>query len=490
MAEEGKQGKKFRSLTAKVNFIIVLSLFLGIGAISAYFGLSQVFIRRTLSEAGLLRTSDVIHTAIENFMLPGEAPVAVTFFKQLSLTNPEYRVTLYRRTGERAFSDNVTITGVNDRITFKQFEERRQDDQPGPEADLSVIEESIRIPPTDIFFSDRNAGKTYFQVYRPLISLPKCTVCHGSNHTVRGVIHVQADISMIVDSQQQTIVVTSLLFLGMVVVLAAVLSRYLRRIVIGPVTQIGTVCAGVTTGDFTLRARVHTSDEIGRLARTVNTMAEGLYERFELTRFVSSGTIQSIKSGQDSGKTVLTMFFSDIRGFTAYSERNPPEMVVSNLNALFEMQSEVIRTNGGDIDKFVGDQVMAIFSGPDSALHACSTAAEIGRVMKKELSSRFGGLQIGIGIATGEVIQGRIGSHSRADYTVIGDTVNTAARLCGAARQGECIVTEKTRNLVTETAQGGSGDRHLSFQGPYRISVKGKEKSFRVYKLLAEEDGK
>ena len=139
-------------------------------------------------------------------------------------------------------------------------------------------------------------------------------------------------------------------------------------------------------------------------------MIQGLYERFELSKFVSSSTIESIKSKEKGAKDSITLFFSDIRSFTAYSEKHSPEEVVEYLNKVLSFQTEIIQNNGGDVYKYVGDE---------KEINACKSALEIQKEMAVNSSALYDGLSVGIGINTGEVILGMIGSESRADFTLL-----------------------------------------------------------------------
>jgi adenylate cyclase len=172
------------------------------------------------------------------------------------------------------------------------------------------------------------------------------------------------------------------------------------------------------------------------------------------------------------------MLFSDVREFTSYTERNPPEQVVESLNRILNMQTDIVHRSGGDVDKYVGDEVVALFSGVDHAFRACHAALEIQREIARAGGTAFSGLSVGIGIDSGEVILGMIGSDKRADYTVIGDHVNFAARLCAAARPGQVIVSE---------AAWSEAGRRIPAKGPYRVQVRGKAEAQRVYVL--EEQG-
>ncbi|HYW83960.1 MAG TPA: adenylate/guanylate cyclase domain-containing protein, partial [Spirochaetia bacterium] len=316
-------------------------------------------------------------------------------------------------------------------------------------------------------------GTAYFRAYRPLINLPKCTVCHGADHTVRGVIDIRSDVTPVVKAQAFTIGGAGAGFLAVVSVLVLIIGSFLRRVVLKPVQSIGRLCASVTAGDFKGRVSVRNNDEIGALARTVNTMVGGLHERFELIKYVSASTLGSLKESQEPKRVARTLLFTDVRGFTSYTERHTPEQVVDVLNRLLEKQSAIIQTNGGDIDKFVGDAVVAVFSGANAARSACAAALQIIRLCA-ESSREFDNLGVGIGVSTGSVIHGMIGSARRADFTVIGDSVNVASRLCGIAKGMQIIVSRATREAA------GAG---FLFKGPYSVKLKGKNEPARVWLL-------
>jgi adenylate cyclase len=205
-------------------------------------------------------------------------------------------------------------------------------------------------------------------------------------------------------------------------------------------------------------------------------MVQGLYERFQLSKFVSSSTISSIQNREKGAKALMTLFFSDIRGFTSFSESKLPEQVVDSLNKVLNIQTEIIHRNGGDVDKYVGDEVVALFTGEDQARRACRSALEIQRALGRAAPAEYAGLRVGIGVNTGEIILGMIGSEQRADYTVIGDHVNLASRLCDAAKPDTVLISDSTYRSVGKAA---------SVSRPYSIRVKGKEEPQKVYFLKA-----
>jgi adenylate cyclase len=308
-----------------------------------------------------------------------------------------------------------------------------------------------------------------------LLNLPKCTGCHGSDHTIRGVLSIQADMTPIFAQAEQNILFAVMIFLGIVFALFLILSLFLKRTVISPIQRVGFVADQVTNGNFQEKVAVKSHDEIGELGRKINTMVDGLYERFALSKYVSSSTIESIRNSEKGARKEIALLFSDIRGFTSFSEKLEPEAVVESLNKILNIQTEIIHRHGGDIDKYVGDEIVALFSGPGKELHACQAALEI-QTYVLLYQDDLVGLNVGVGINTGEVILGRIGSERRADFTVIGDHVNFASRLCSQAKAGEVIISDSSYQNIHKQAEVSK---------PQEIKVKGKEKAQKVYRLTA-----
>lgn len=470
---------RFFSINRKVNTIILLSLFIGLGAVVVFFAFSLSSTIQETTREKLEEQSEILYTAIENFMLPGEAPLAVQYFSEIQRRRQLSSIFLFRTDGTQAFTDNTTLNEVN-AFTGAAFATQ---DRAGIQAESrsdEMFDAAIGMPPeTGLFQSSDSEGRVYFHIYKPLINKPKCTRCHGSDHTIRGVLEITTDITPSVVQRQNTILISGGIFLGVLLLLSGLLTRFMRRTVISPVQQIGAVCREVTGGNFSPRVDINTQDEIGELGTTVNSMVEGLHERFELSKFVSNSTIRNLRESGEGQNLILTLLFSDIRGFTSYSELRSPEEVVSSLNAVLNLQSQIITKYEGDIDKFVGDEVVAIFSGKNGALQACRAAAEIQSTLSGR-TGQFDGLEVGIGIHTGEVIMGIVGSKKRADYTVIGDNVNLASRLCSAAGRNEVLISLQTRTHLPQ---------NTDLEGPYKLKVKGKENYVGVFKLLELDKG-
>ena len=230
--------------------------------------------------------------------------------------------------------------------------------------------------------------------------------------------------------------------------------------------------------------QVKGNDEIADLTKAYNQMIISVKERIQMSRYVSDSTIAHIKSSVDEtsfskGKNEeLCLFFSDVRGFTTFAEHHEPEYVVRLLNQLLNLQVEIITANRGDIDKFVGDEIMAIFRGAFKEDRALKSAIEIQKKINEyiEKNQEFKSLRLGIGIHTGKVVAGNIGAQNRLDYTAIGDAVNTAARMCSAANAEEILISETIKNNLA--------DKTSKFSDSFTISMKNKQKSIPLYRVL------
>ncbi|MDM8560075.1 adenylate/guanylate cyclase domain-containing protein [Candidatus Parabeggiatoa sp. HSG14] len=185
--------------------------------------------------------------------------------------------------------------------------------------------------------------------------------------------------------------------------------------------------------------------------------------RTNLSRYLSPNIVDKVLASKQEiqlggEKSKVTILFADIRGYTKMSQQMNVNEIVDMLNEHFTEMANIIFQQGGTLDKFIGDSVMAVFGSPFSfendEYNAIMAAQAMQRAMLKRNAIRKQRnqipYQIGIGINTGEVITGNIGSPQKMDYTVIGDTVNLAARLQGIAKGGEIMVGEETYRLVKD----------------------------------------
>jgi len=211
----------------------------------------------------------------------------------------------------------------------------------------------------------------------------------------------------------------------------------------------------------------------------------GMFQRYVSPDVVDKLIEDPAKLRLGGEKRYLSVLFSDIRGFTTISEKLVPEELLNQLNQYLSAMTALVLSNGGMLDKYVGDAIMAVFGAPleleNHALAACKTALEMMeelRSLKQEWENEAKPiLDIGIGIHTGEMIIGNVGSTKRMDYTVIGDNVNLASRLEGVNKElgTHVIISGATRQLV---------EKHVRTRNLGDITVKGKERPVAIYELL------
>jgi adenylate cyclase len=212
--------------------------------------------------------------------------------------------------------------------------------------------------------------------------------------------------------------------------------------VTAPITQLRDVSRRVGRGDLAARVPVASTDETGELAGAFNAMVAGLEERERLREgfgaFVDPELAERVaREGTDlAGEEVeVSILFMDVRGFTSYAEKASAREVVGRLNELYEHVVPVIRKHGGHANKFIGDGLLAVFGAPerleDHAQRAVAAALEIAEVVRERYK---GELRVGLGVNSGTVMSGTVGGGGRLDFTVIGDTVNTAARASSRPR--------------------------------------------------------
>lgn len=214
--------------------------------------------------------------------------------------------------------------------------------------------------------------------------------------------------------------------------------------------------------------------------RIIKDMFSRYLSQEVVQRLVESPNL--VKPGGD--KKEATIFFADIRGYTSFSEGKDPEYIIKVLNDYFGEAVEIVVKHRGYIDKFIGDCIMAAWGVPlqtaeEDAYQAVSCALEIQQLVSSKKRTFFKGeassLKIGIGMHTGPLVAGNLGSSRRMNYTVIGDTVNVAARLEGVAGPGEIIITDKTRKFI--------GSKFV-LKKKKPVMVKGKSEPIHIYSVL------
>jgi adenylate cyclase len=334
--------------------------------------------------------------------------------------------------------------------------------------------------PKDTGFSQLRLGQqTYYVFTRMLRQYGAVPLTIGSYSTDGGLEHAMRRV------RSAGIVGLAVLLLG--VAGAMVLSRTIAR----PIRSASEAAAAVGSMDFERLVPMRRSfiRELDELARSFNRMLEGLrtFGRYVPRRLVNQ-LIAEGRVGAGSEERVLTVMFTDMRGFSSISEGLSPKEVADFLNRHLTMLTECVEAEGGTVDKFIGDAVMAFWGAPEAientALAACRAALRMkGRIAEDNAGrSRAGLPPIGlrVGIHTGPLVVGDIGSPSRINYTVVGDVVNASQRLESLGKEVDpdaetvILVSRETRDAL----KGGLEADELG-----EFHVKGRQKPMTVYRL-------
>lgn len=240
-----------------------------------------------------------------------------------------------------------------------------------------------------------------------------------------------------------------------------IVMRRAARSITEPVEALRQAMASVADGDLDQRVPVERRGELGRLAAGFNHMVAGLAERERIRaafgRQVSPQVVEwelSRPEGSDSSEgeeAPLSVLFVDLTGFTSYSEHHTPAEVVEMLNEFFQVVDDVVTAHGGWINKFEGDAAMCVFGVPVHQHDHAERALRAARQLQQQATPGGAIRGVGIGVASGRALAGLVGSSTRNEYTVIGDVVNVAARVCEQAKLAPGGV------LATGDAVGASG---------------------------------
>ena len=281
-------------------------------------------------------------------------------------------------------------------------------------------------------------------------------------------------------------IVSMLVIIGSLV-FAYFISRHFSR----PISQLLEASLKIGQGDFDSIVHDRRNDELGRLMDAFNAMGDGLYRKTQvessLTRFLAKDVADQVLNGLDTVKVdgervQATVLFVDIVGFTRMSEQLSPEQVAELLNEYFSYFTICSSRYFGTIDKFIGDCAMVIFGAPKhnpqhpfNAISCAVLMQKLNRTINaKRQSENRPAVQLRIGINTGQMLAGVLGTSAKMEYTVVGDSVNLASRLCHEAEPGQIIVSHDV-----------FGDLHSSKQvvaKKYKsIRVRGKENFVDTY---------
>jgi len=276
------------------------------------------------------------------------------------------------------------------------------------------------------------------------------------------------------------------------VFLSITLSLVVSKSVSAPLEEMETAMKEVAKGNLDVNIRVVSNDEIGAVGEGFGRMIKGLKEseaiKESFGKYISQEIRDEILSGSiplDGEMTRATMLFSDLRDFTPFVESTHPKQVVSIMNQYFSEMAEAIKRNNGLILQYVGDEIEAVFGAPVPHDDHPDMAASAALEMKKRLvhlnerleAQGVAPFRHGIGIHTGAVLAGIIGSKERSSYALVGDTVNLASRIQGLTKEFACdiILSQTTHDLMAGAYQ---------MEQLRAVKVKGKSEETMVYKLM------
>ncbi|MDH4318933.1 MAG: HAMP domain-containing protein [Desulfobulbaceae bacterium] len=307
------------------------------------------------------------------------------------------------------------------------------------------------------------------------------------NRIELGAAHVGVSLDIVeetIKNDRKVILFTTGYILFFAIIIAVLLGVRFSR----PISELVKATEEISRGNYSHKLAISRRDEIGNLAFSFNRMSDELFKKSLMQetfgKYVGPEVVKMIMDNPGNpwlkGKrNQATILFTDIRGFTQFSEEKEPEEVVNLLNLYFETATRIITAHGGYIDKFIGDAVLAVFGVPvfhenhvERAVRSAVAMQEEFKKMSLQQNDFFG--KIGIGINSGLVVSGNIGSQSKMEYTIIGDSVNTASRLNGLAGSGEIIIS---KNIMLQV------ENEFEMYSLPKQKVKGKAEAIEVFKL-------
>ncbi len=385
----------------------------------------------------LIQSSNVLNEIVQKFLWADEV--------EIQKTDMEY-VKIVDKTGKIVADNN--LQNVMEHVVYQV-----------PPGTKGLTNEPI------LTQAYQSKNRTLYDICAPIL-----VNAEGQKNKI-GEVHIgmnQNSITRVVRYVAVAIILTTvgILFLGIIAMTVFV------TVMIKPIRLLVTGVSAIAAGNLDQNINIKRADELGDLTDAFNNMAKSLREKEVIkgafSKYVTKSVVDRILQHQDGlklggEKKVITIFFSDIRGFTPMSEVLSAEEVVHLLNEYFTAMTSIIFKYEGTLDKFMGDAIMAVYGAPidmpDHAERAVLAALEMSEKMK-QLQAKWKTegkreVNIGIGINTGEAVVGNIGSNERMEYTAIGDNVNLTQRLESVAEKGQILISaatyEKVKHKVTAT---------------------------------------
>jgi adenylate cyclase len=398
----------------------------------------------------------------------------------------EEDLALFQLVNDIAKNEQVTYAVVTDQSGIIKADSRidNVNKSYSPPEDLSVFSEinNVRI-------GSFRMGRKALLLFEKPITYQNLKI--GEVHLALSQRRISANIR---EAKISILILTAIItFMGIVLSLA--LSLYFSS----PIKKLGQSIKALAMEDFDHRVNLERNDELGDLGSAFNRMAEDLALKEKIKdsfgQYVTPEIVDLILENPDNQwmkgqKVQATVLFVDIRGFTSLAEEKEPEAIVELLNDHFTRVTDIVIQHGGHLNKFVGDEAMAVFGtpapDPRHAEAAVRAALDIQREMARIERQKNTGevsLQVGVGVNSGEIVAGNLGSPKRMEYTVIGDDVNVASRLTALARAGEILISRQTYESIANRDGLSVADRG-------KVPVKGKKVEVSIFNVLGWEEGR
>jgi class 3 adenylate cyclase len=307
-----------------------------------------------------------------------------------------------------------------------------------PENRIQFLEAwETKIPTSSDVYEDENGR--WISGYAPIL-----------NRAGEPVAMIEADarISRFLERQREELLLSLAIGAGAFLV-AMIPGLLLARSITRGLNKLSAGIRRFQAGEHDVQVQVSTGDELQHLGSVFNEMIVSLGEKLALLPYVSRFTAEAVRRSRDDPQWLAGMeqevivLFADLRGFTSWCETREATFLVRELNRLLAVQADAVVSAGGDVDKFIGDAVMAVFlGGEDSAEKAFACAQQLIIAIRQEIEAEGWSLALGVGIHRGSAVVGSIGSDTRRDFTAIGHTVNLASRLCDRAEKWQILVSE------------------------------------------------
>ncbi|MBW2004508.1 MAG: HAMP domain-containing protein [Deltaproteobacteria bacterium] len=284
------------------------------------------------------------------------------------------------------------------------------------------------------------------------------------------------------------------LLTAVITVFGILLSLGLSRYFSGPIRKLRESTSALGMGNYDHQVIIKRNDELGDLGSAFNKMAEDLALkekiRHSFGQYVTPEIVDLILANPDmkGSEVEATVLFVDIRGFMTLSEDKEPESIVELLNDYFTRVTDAVIKHGGHVNKFAGDEAMAVFGAPvhnpqhaEAAVRAALDIQAAISGLDREKPIGDIAIQVGIGINSGVMVAGNLGSEKRMEYTVIGDDVNVASRLTSLAKPGEILISGKTYELIKDKDC-------LNLEKKGKTLIRGRKMKIGIFKVLSLKD--